>query len=88
MREASQGESLGDSEDVKFYQDMFDQQLAVQMSKGNGLGLASRLIEQLTRDAAAEAAADSAAAPPADRSLRRAARRRCGAHRRGRDRTR
>ncbi len=61
MRAASQGESLGDSEDVKFYQDMFDQQLAVQMSKGDGLGLASRLIEQLARDAAARP--DAAAAP-------------------------
>ena len=56
MREASQGESLGDSEDVKFYQDMFDQQLAVQLSKGDGLGLASRLMEQLTRAAAAKSA--------------------------------
>lgn len=57
MREASQGESLGDSEDVKFYQDMYDQQMAVQLSKGDGLGLASRLIEQLTRDAAAKQSA-------------------------------
>lgn len=54
MREASQGEGLGDSEDVKFYQDMYDQQMAVQLSKGHGLGLATRLIEQLTRDAAAK----------------------------------
>jgi flagellar protein FlgJ len=67
MREASQGESLGDSEDVKFYQDMYDQQMSVQLSKGNGLGLASRLIEQLTRDAAAKqapAAAGGAGASP------------------------
>jgi flagellar protein FlgJ len=59
MREASQGESLGDSGDVKFYQDMFDQQLAVQMSKGHGLGLATRLIEQLAREGAAKPAAGS-----------------------------
>jgi flagellar protein FlgJ len=63
MREASQGESLGDSEDVKFYQDMFDQQLAVQLSKGDGLGLASRLIEQLARDAAAKPDPTAASAP-------------------------
>ena len=62
MREASQGESLGDSEEVKFYQDMFDQQLAVQMSKGQGIGLATRLIEQLTRDAAAKTAPADAGA--------------------------
>src|SRR5882757_7912635 len=49
MREASQGEGLGESDDVKFYQDMFDQQLAVQLSKGDGIGLATRLTEQLMR---------------------------------------
>jgi flagellar protein FlgJ len=67
MREASQGESLGDSEDVKFYQDMYDQQMSVQLSKGNGLGLATRLIEQLSRDAAAKqasAGADGASVDP------------------------
>lgn len=49
MREASMGEGLGDSEETRFYQDMFDQQLAVQLSRGDGIGLASRLVEQLAR---------------------------------------
>ena len=49
MREANLGEGLGDSEQTKFYQDMFDQQLAVQMSQGKGLGLAERLVQQLQR---------------------------------------
>ena len=49
MREANLGEGLGDSEQTKFYQDMFDQQLAVQMSQGKGLGLAERLMQQLQR---------------------------------------
>ena len=49
MREASQGEGMGESDDIKFYQDMFDQQLAVQLSKGDGIGLATRLTEQLMR---------------------------------------
>jgi flagellar protein FlgJ len=49
MREASLGQGLGDSEETAFYQDMFDQQLAVQISRGEGLGLASRLMEQLVR---------------------------------------
>ncbi len=52
MREASMGQSLGDSEETSFYQDMYDQQLAVQISKGEGLGLASRLMEQLVRSGA------------------------------------
>jgi flagellar protein FlgJ len=66
MREASMGQSLGDSEATSFYQDMFDQQLAVQISKGEGLGLASRLMEQLVRSGAVRgdaAGADAVAAP-------------------------
>jgi len=49
MREANLGEGMGDSEQTQFYQDMFDQQLAVQMSQGKGLGLAERLVQQLQR---------------------------------------
>jgi flagellar protein FlgJ len=49
MREASLGEGLGDSDETKFYQDMYDQQLAVTLSKGDGIGLAQRLMEQLIR---------------------------------------
>ncbi len=54
MREASMGESLGDSEQTHFYQDMFDQQLALQMSRGKGLGLAEHLMGQLQRSGAAQ----------------------------------
>jgi len=66
MREASMGESLGDSAQTQFYQDMFDQQLALQMSRGKGLGLAEHLVGQLQRAGAAPAAAGTpAAATPA-----------------------
>ena len=71
MREASVGESLGDSEQTQFYQNMFDQQLALQMSRGRGLGLAEHLLQQLQRTGlapgvpAATAAPDAAAAPVA-----------------------
>jgi flagellar protein FlgJ len=68
MREASMGESLGDSEQTRFYQDMFDQQLALQMSRGKGLGLAEHLVGQLQRASAATglpAGTASAAAAPA-----------------------
>lgn len=61
MREASMGESLGDSEQTRFYQDMFDQQLALQMSQGKGLGLAEHLVQQLQRTGAAPAAAPAVA---------------------------
>jgi flagellar protein FlgJ len=62
MREASLGSGLGDSEETKTYQDMYDQQLALQMAHGKGLGLADMLMQQLTR---ANAAHPSAAAPTA-----------------------
>ena len=64
MREASMGESLGDSEQTRFYQDMFDQQLALQMSQGKGLGLAEHLVQQLQRTGAAPTVAPHAAAGP------------------------
>ena len=60
MREASLGSGLGDSEETKTYQDMYDQQLALQMAHGKGLGLAEMLMQQLTR---ANAARDAAATP-------------------------
>lgn len=51
MREAnnslSDGESLFGGEQSDFYQDMFDNQLAVHLSQGKGLGLADLLVRQL-----------------------------------------
>lgn len=55
MREAKLGEGLGDSQAGDLYQDMYDQQLALQMSQGKGLGLADLLVQQLTRSAATAA---------------------------------
>jgi peptidoglycan hydrolase FlgJ len=49
MREANLGASLGDSDATNTYQEMYDQQMAVQMSQGKGLGLADMLVQQLTR---------------------------------------
>ncbi len=70
MREASLGESLGDSQQTQFYQDMFDQQLALQMSRGKGLGLAEHLVRQLQRTGTAPASAPVAAPPaPISRQL-------------------
>lgn len=47
MRDASLGESLMDNDQSKFYLEMFDNQLAVQLSKGRGLGLAEMMVKQL-----------------------------------------
>jgi flagellar protein FlgJ len=49
MRAAKLGDDMGESQESDFYQDMYDQQLAVQMSQGKGLGLAEMLVQQLTR---------------------------------------
>lgn len=55
MRAASPGDPYGsDSQD--FYQDMFDQQLATQLSKGKGLGLADMLVRQLMQGAGVDSA--------------------------------
>lgn len=60
MRDARVGQGLGDSEQSDLYQDMYDQQIALKISQGKGLGLADMLVQQLTRNRAAQAAAGGA----------------------------
>jgi flagellar protein FlgJ len=57
MRAASFGDSLTSSDEVEFYQGMFDQQLSTQLAKGKGMGLADMLVQQLTRAGLASKAA-------------------------------
>ena len=49
MRDANLGEGLMDSDHVKTYQSMFDQQIAIDLSKRNSLGLADMMVKQLSR---------------------------------------
>jgi flagellar protein FlgJ len=49
MRAASFGDSLLGSDQQDFYQGMFDDQMAVELTRGKGLGLADMLVQQLTR---------------------------------------
>ena len=49
MQQASFKDPLFGSDQQSFYQDMYDQQLALQISKGPGLGLADMLVQQLRR---------------------------------------
>lgn len=49
MRDANLGEGLMDSDHVKTYQSMFDQQIAIDLSKRNSLGLADMMVQQLGR---------------------------------------
>lgn len=57
MRSASFGDPMFGSDQVDMYQGMMDDQLAVQLSQGKGLGLADMLIRQLSHGAPGAAAA-------------------------------
>ena len=58
MREASLGDPLfGDNDGHEMYMEMLDQQLAVEMSSGKGIGLADMLVQQLGGKSAAPAPA-------------------------------
>jgi peptidoglycan hydrolase FlgJ len=65
MRAATPGDPFG-SDQQDFYQDMFDQQMAAQLSKGKGLGLADMLVRQLMQGAGAttDVSTDAAAMLP------------------------
>jgi flagellar protein FlgJ len=57
MRSATFGDPMFGSDQVDMYQGMMDDQLAVQLSQGRGLGLADMLIRQLGRGGAGAGAA-------------------------------
>lgn len=66
MRQASPQDSLFGSDQQDFYQDLFDQQMATQLSKGRGLGLSDMLVRQLMQagaPAGSGEAADAQAQP-------------------------
>ena len=63
MRDASLGEGLMDGEHVKTYQSMFDQQIALDLSKRNSLGLADMMVRQLSRSEGDQAGGKTAVAP-------------------------
>lgn len=62
MRSASFGDPLFGSDQADMYQGMMDDQMAVQLSSGRGIGLADMLIRQLSQGTDAE----STPADPAD----------------------
>lgn len=67
MRDASLGEGLLDSEAGDTYQGMFDRQIAIELSKGQGLGLAEMMVRQLSRGPEAAAPVSPAVQSPAPR---------------------
>ena len=62
MRDTVGTDPIFGSDQEKMYQGMYDDQLALQLSKGRGLGLADMLVRQLQRQAGASAAAAAPAA--------------------------
>jgi flagellar protein FlgJ len=66
MRSATPQDALFGSDQQDFYQDMFDTQMASQLAKGRGLGLADMLVQQLMQAGVAPEAAAKAAAPGAE----------------------
>lgn len=68
MRAADFGDSLFGSDQANMYQDMYDDQIAAQISKGRGLGLADMLVQQLRRSGLpgtrAEGSSDGPATAP------------------------
>ncbi|HSM27066.1 MAG TPA: flagellar assembly peptidoglycan hydrolase FlgJ [Thioalkalivibrio sp.] len=47
MRDAAPVDSGMDGQQMKFYRDMFDQQIALEMSQGEGIGLRTALLREL-----------------------------------------
>ncbi len=48
MRKTGMGDGLLDSQNTRFYREMYDQQIAVEMSKHQGIGLAAVIRRQLS----------------------------------------
>ncbi len=60
MRDASVGDPIfGESDQFEMYQGMLDQQIALEMASGKGVGLADMLVRQLGGDQAAYGAAQA-----------------------------
>lgn len=63
MREAVPKGGLFDSDQMTMYQEMFDQQISLDLSRGGGIGLAEVIERQLGGDAAAEVSPGNAINP-------------------------
>jgi flagellar protein FlgJ len=66
MRDANLGEGLLDSEHSRTYQSMYDRQIALDLSKRQGLGLAEMMVRQLSRQAGSEVDENAAVAAPVE----------------------
>jgi flagellar protein FlgJ len=55
MRQAAPSDGMFDSDQTRFYQDMFDQQISIDMAKKRQLGIADMLVKQLGKEQGAVA---------------------------------
>jgi flagellar protein FlgJ len=69
MRAASFGDPLFGSDQGDMYQDMMDDQLAIEMSQGKGLGLADLLIRQLSHGANMKSPGEVGEMPVGEKAL-------------------
>ena len=74
MRDAGFGDPLFDNQSTTLYRDLYDHQLALELSKGRGLGIAEMLVQQL-RDfgpgAGEDGSREERTSSPEPQSLRR-----------------
>jgi len=66
MREANLGSGLFDSNETEFYQEMWDKQIAMQLAKGKGFGIADLVLRQLQPGGTAQPAAGLGAVSTGD----------------------
>lgn len=56
--EAFRDEAMGNSNEMQFYEQMFDQQLGLSLAQGGGIGIADALVRQLKQGSGAESAVE------------------------------
>lgn len=61
MRQASLGDGLLDNDQTRFYRDLYDQQLAVHLSRQSTIGLAELIVRQLGNETGAPSEGDQLA---------------------------
>lgn len=62
MRDATPQDGVFDSDQTRFYTEMFDRQLTQKLSSGKGIGLADMMVKQLTRMSGQDGQAENIAA--------------------------
>ncbi|MFA7240507.1 MAG: flagellar assembly peptidoglycan hydrolase FlgJ [Sulfuricellaceae bacterium] len=62
MRDASPQDGMFDSDQTRFYTEMFDRQLTQKLSSGKGIGLADMMVKQMSRSAGQVVQAENIAA--------------------------